>query len=742
MKGEKFLSGLTAWFLAVAAAMGGLACMTSGLKLESADIFSVLLVCAIFTAICCVFARFRRGGLVFLCLCVFLGSYLYREGTLPLQVESLVYKISQVYDRGYGWGVIRWSGLYLGDVPITQGLCLAACLISGVTAWALCRQKRLLLPLLLCLLPLFSCMVVTDSVPGVIPLLCLLIPVLLMVITNTVRRRSRADGIRLTAILLIPVLLASILLFAAVPQTDYEMQMTGLQQTMLSWFRGLPFVTESPDGFLFLSFDGTAEDEMNLSRIGPKTRLYYAVMDVVSDRSDVLYLRGQSFDSYNGTSWIASDYSEGQQWISSYWPDKTQLTPAGTVSISVRGYRSFRYMPYYPTGTDWMFQIHQGKLDNPDRLKSYSFDRAIFNSNPYTTTKAPFLSHYLALPNRTLAAALDYLEQSRANGWTVQEDLAAPVTSEVIANAIGRLVESSATYSLNTGRMPENEQDFAMWFLQNSETGYCVHFATAATVLLRAMDIPARYVTGYTCQSIAGKRVTVTADKAHAWVEYFDKEKDCWRILDPTPASEGSGGGGADRPTFTTPTVPPVTTAPAEPTQPTETEPVQTLPTDPVFTLPDPSSPNPTEPPATQSATEPTGGLPGPGPGGSGGTDLKKLWETLKPFAVFLAWCLGAAGILAGQYWLRRRLRNRNMHTGHPNKRAIARWRETCRMAALLKVDPPDKLEQLAEKAKFSQHTLTADELMEFDSWIEKACQSIDRRHWSIRFLIKLIWAV
>ena len=45
--------------------------------------------------------------------------------------------------------------------------------------------------------------------------------------------------------------------------------------------------------------------------------------------------------------------------------------------------------------------------------------------------------------------------------------------------------------------MDLDSEDFAIWFLTEADTGYCIHFATAAVVLLRAAGIPARYVDGY-----------------------------------------------------------------------------------------------------------------------------------------------------------------------------------------------------------------------------------------------------
>ena len=54
-----------------------------------------------------------------------------------------------------------------------------------------------------------------------------------------------------------------------------------------------------------------------------------------------------------------------------------------------------------------------------------------------------------------------------------------------------RSLLSSYTYTTKIGTIPE-EEDPVMWFLTKSKSGYCIHFASAGTMLLRACGIPAR----------------------------------------------------------------------------------------------------------------------------------------------------------------------------------------------------------------------------------------------------------
>ncbi len=92
-------------------------------------------------------------------------------------------------------------------------------------------------------------------------------------------------------------------------------------------------------------------------------------------------------------------------------------------------------------------------------------------------------------------------------------------------------IHENTEYSLSPGIAP-NGVDFAEYFLFDVKKGYCSHYATAATLLLRNYGIPARYVEGYviTTQDIeTGNQqddtsvVDVRDYNAHAWVEvYFD----------------------------------------------------------------------------------------------------------------------------------------------------------------------------------------------------------------------------
>ncbi|MEJ9159338.1 transglutaminase-like domain-containing protein, partial [Paenibacillus graminis] len=123
-------------------------------------------------------------------------------------------------------------------------------------------------------------------------------------------------------------------------------------------------------------------------------------------------------------------------------------------------------------------------------------------------------------------------------------ELAAKLTASAdtrytAVSAIRDYLQSGFTYTLKT-RIPPPGADFTDDFLFVTKQGYCVHFATAMTVLLRSSGIPSRYVQGYGPGTLAADavppRYDVTQGDAHAWVEvYFPGTG--WVPFDPTPAA-------------------------------------------------------------------------------------------------------------------------------------------------------------------------------------------------------------
>ncbi|HEY1230755.1 MAG TPA: DUF3488 and transglutaminase-like domain-containing protein [Ramlibacter sp.] len=100
--------------------------------------------------------------------------------------------------------------------------------------------------------------------------------------------------------------------------------------------------------------------------------------------------------------------------------------------------------------------------------------------------------------------------------------------------ALQRLRTGGYTYTLEPGLYGEHTAD-EFWF--DRKQGFCEHIASAFVVLMRAMDIPARIVTGYQggdLNPVDGYWVVRHSD-AHAWAEVWLAGRG-WVRVDPTGA--------------------------------------------------------------------------------------------------------------------------------------------------------------------------------------------------------------
>ena len=109
--------------------------------------------------------------------------------------------------------------------------------------------------------------------------------------------------------------------------------------------------------------------------------------------------------------------------------------------------------------------------------------------------------------------------------------------------AVVSYLAKQMSYSLKLDTLPIG-MDPIEYALNESHEGYCMHFASAATLLLRQGGVPARYVSGYAVdRSVFEKdeetgmyKAEVGDYMAHAWVEIYLDDIG-WVYLEVTPGS-------------------------------------------------------------------------------------------------------------------------------------------------------------------------------------------------------------
>ena len=160
----------------------------------------------------------------------------------------------------------------------------------------------------------------------------------------------------------------------------------------------------------------------------------------------------------------------------------------------------------------------------------------------------------------------------------------------------------------------------------------------------------------------------------------------------------------------------------------------------------------PTAPAATQPSTKPstqptaprettTAKPTAPTTPGDRTDRIQKMLETA---SVILFWIIELACIpliVVAQWFFRRNWKMKRLFRGSPNRQALHRYREANRMAAVTKAYVPVQLDDLANKAKFSQHMLTPGELKTFSDYLQDQVRSMRQSPWYKQLVYRFIFA-
>ena len=252
-------------------------------------------------------------------------------------------------------------------------------------------------------------------------------------------------------------------------------------------------------------------------------------------RQPSLYFRGPVLSTFDGRTW---------QPLRSNFPRRMQ--PAA--DLQVQGPAINYQVTLEPNSRPWLLMLDAAT--SPPRLPGFE---PVMTSELQWLTNRPIseLLRYRAQshadfkhgPLRATAGLQDYVELPASfNPRTLQ--LAADLRREVgsttadnqrlVTAVMERLRRGGYSYTLEPGVFGEHSAD-EFWF--DRKEGFCEHIASSFVILMRAMDIPARIVTGYQggeLNALDGFFVVRQRD-AHAWTEVW-LENQGWVRVDPTSA--------------------------------------------------------------------------------------------------------------------------------------------------------------------------------------------------------------
>ena len=502
-----------------------------------------------------------------------------------------------------------------------------------------------------------------------------------LLLSSLAARRDPSGGARITLVTL-PVSLALIwLILLLFPFQQYTQPTWAVylqeQLNHLDWFpweETLGGGPSSPDA-------GQNAPRMDFYTAGPRSYTGRAMLQVASSRPGTMYLRGEVYRDYSSQAWTGVEPNSTDN-LSNYNP-LLGTSPVSATITYLTSPRSMVYLPYQTTVVEDKQVFSDSPLVFPQAQQSYDVGYIPLDDSPSRLGNIPTLSEqeeaygaYLEVPEDVSGDLLVWftqaMEELENSGDPIRADATGEYAGELnTVSIIAQLLERNATYDLRTPRTP-SEEDFVTYFLEESHRGYCVHFASAATLLMRTQGIPARYVSGYVTtlspvftSGMELYTARVLDSNAHAWVEIYLYGYG-WYPVEVTPTSTGDTPNQSQAPAASTApsSAPTATSAPATPT------------------------PTPTVAPETPDR---------------GGIQISLDW---------LVWTVPVVVVAAG-LWLTRRLRYRLWRKMGQDKDTNAAVLKVYRWFGLLERlggKAGAETEDLARKARFSQHTLTQQE--------------------------------
>jgi len=256
------------------------------------------------------------------------------------------------------------------------------------------------------------------------------------------------------------------------------------------------------------------------------------------------YWRGLVFDTYRGGVWTASNRSfvTMQPYIP---PRLLPPAPPNNLGTFVQVFRIVRPIPgvisaaypiqslYAPVSA--LREDAYGTFRTPDVLKpgqTYSVVSYLPNLTPEELKQDPYVFN----PPDENPSYIDHSALSQE-----AHDLAVRVTQDHSSNqfdlvmALTTYLQQNYQYTQQLGHVPPG-RDPVDWFLFDVKKGYCEQFATAETLMLRSLGVPARLATGYSTgdyNPVLDQSIVREHD-AHAWVEVWFPNHG-WVPVDPSP---------------------------------------------------------------------------------------------------------------------------------------------------------------------------------------------------------------
>ena len=269
------------------------------------------------------------------------------------------------------------------------------------------------------------------------------------------------------------------------------------------------------NSFVFNAYNQNGDDITSSYALSDKQfgKLEIAIIDedkvlfkIKTSINDTVYLKASSYGDYQGSDHFLSskkyDLFDEDKFVALALKDNQY-------NLQTLEYidNSYSMMPYYT-------------LSNNQNVYSYYSYDYVMNPN---IVRSSFVEVEKAYRSFVYENYLQIDEETKSFMKTIQEtnELAGLSTYEKIAR-VKDIVSTKVPYNLNYDvNFNDSNVNTAIYFFNGAQSAICRHYATAATMLLRSMGIPARYTTGYMVDTVANTETEVYASYGHAWVEVY-----------------------------------------------------------------------------------------------------------------------------------------------------------------------------------------------------------------------------
>ena len=291
--------------------------------------------------------------------------------------------------------------------------------------------------------------------------------------------------------------------------------------------------------------------EGDLKNLPARAQSEAPALEVTMETPQKLYLRGAVYENYTGTAWESADTQKQADYEDLfYWLHESSFYGQSQIGLveQIEGQRAqsmtvqtldacggHGYYPYAVAGSEMLDAQRIGDAELPAVQELHYYTGSVprwyeLQQTLVESQNTTAVSGYLAVEQEYAAYVTEMDLQMTQTSWEVlrrhidEED--SGKTLGEIREIIRTYLDGAITYDESVGTYNGNS-DFLQYVLERSGSGYDVHYATAATLLLRYFGVPARYVEGYFVSADeaaliqAGEPVTLDESHAHAWAEYY-----------------------------------------------------------------------------------------------------------------------------------------------------------------------------------------------------------------------------